>query len=87
MSVLTRLPYSDRLFSLYRRQLYPIYRKLGLTYSNSPIVFCNSIPKSGTHLLLQILRGLETIGPFWERESFVRTYYRRTGVNRRSEDI
>jgi sulfotransferase 6B1 len=33
-------------------------------YSGVPYVFGNAIPKSGSHLLLQILEGLCTIGPF-----------------------
>ena len=32
--------------------------------SESPIIFGNAMPKSGSHLLTQILYGLVTIGPF-----------------------
>lgn len=31
--------------------------------ANSPILFANSFPKSGTHLLIQILKGFARIGP------------------------
>lgn len=31
--------------------------------NNSPILFANSFPKSGTHLLIQILSGFSDIGP------------------------
>lgn len=34
------------------------------TLMNSPIVFGNAMPKSGSHLLTQILGGLNVIGPF-----------------------
>lgn len=34
------------------------------TYSKTPSVFANAMPKSGSHLIIQILRGLEKIGPF-----------------------
>jgi hypothetical protein len=33
------------------------------TLSNSPILFANSFPKSGTHLLTQVLQGFTRIGP------------------------
>jgi len=32
--------------------------------NNSPIVFGNAMPKSGSHLIIQILHGLTHIGPF-----------------------
>ena len=72
---------------LLRWQLYPIYHKLCLRHLDAPIVFCNSLPKSGTHLLLQILWGLKSLGPFWDRGSFVRTHYRRTNVKRPVADV
>ena len=31
---------------------------------SSPIIFGNAIPKSGSHLIIQVLRGLTGIGPF-----------------------
>ena len=31
---------------------------------SSPIIFGNAIPKSGSHLIIQVLRGLAGIGPF-----------------------
>lgn len=31
--------------------------------SDSPVLFANSFPKSGTHLLIQILKGFSRIGP------------------------
>ena len=37
------------------------YRRLGL--AGVPVLFANSFPKSGTHLLTQILQGFTQIGP------------------------
>ncbi len=34
-----------------------------LTLNNAPVLFANSFPKSGTHLLTQILEGFVQIGP------------------------
>ncbi len=34
-----------------------------LTLENAPVLFANSFPKSGTHLLTQILEGFVQIGP------------------------
>jgi len=41
--------------------------KYGLTaLENAPIVFGNAMPKSGSHLLTQVLGGLPALGPFIE---------------------
>jgi hypothetical protein len=37
-----------------------------ISYANVPVVFGNAMPKSGSHLLLQILQGFTQIGPFVE---------------------
>ena len=34
------------------------------TLRRAPIVFGNAMPKSGSHLLTQVLHGLPSIGPF-----------------------
>ena len=34
------------------------------TLTNSPMIFGNAMPKSGSHLLTQILEGLTALGPF-----------------------
>ncbi|KAA3643592.1 MAG: hypothetical protein DWQ07_19675 [Chloroflexi bacterium] len=31
---------------------------------NAPIVFGNAMPKSGSHLIYQVLKGLDSLGPF-----------------------
>jgi sulfotransferase 6B1 len=45
-----------------------VYRRTRATLrrgslTNAPILFANSFPKSGTHLLTQVLQGLTQIGP------------------------
>jgi sulfotransferase 6B1 len=42
-----------------RKQINPFEPSL----KNSPIIFANSFPKSGTHLLIQIMKGFSIIGP------------------------
>ena len=42
-----------------RKQINPYEPSL----KNSPIIFANSFPKSGTHLLIQIMKGFSIIGP------------------------
>jgi hypothetical protein len=37
-----------------------------LSFSGVPVVFGNAMPKSGSHLLLQVLEGFANIGPFVE---------------------
>ena len=32
--------------------------------NNAPVVFANAMPKSGSHLIIQILHGLTKLGPF-----------------------
>ena len=36
------------------------------SFANLPVIFGNSMPKSGSHLLLQILKGMQNLGPFVE---------------------
>ncbi len=48
-----------RLFRRLRQQL--CYRRF--TMQGLPILFANSIPKSGTHLLTQILQAFQELGP------------------------
>jgi len=36
----------------------------GSKLEHAPIIFGNAMPKSGSHLLTQVLRGLTSIGPF-----------------------
>jgi len=40
--------------------------KMRVGGANAPILFANSFPKSGTHLLTQVLEGFPQIGPFVE---------------------
>ncbi len=47
--------------SIRRLQQMAHYRRFGL--SGVPVLFANSFPKSGTHLLTQILQGFSGIGP------------------------
>lgn len=53
-----------------------------------PILFANSFPKSGTHLLIQVLQGLTKIGPAVDSGlPAIVTYQGDTGVERRLEEI
>jgi hypothetical protein len=36
------------------------------SFAGVPVIFGNSMPKSGSHLLLQILKGMSSLGPFVE---------------------
>ena len=38
--------------------------KWGERLQQAPIVFGNAMPKSGSHLIYQVLQGLERLGPF-----------------------
>jgi hypothetical protein len=59
---------------LYRKSAYTLYHKWRNRNSNLPVVLGNSFPKSGTHLLMQALKALEGIGPFFHRNNFVHTF-------------
>ncbi len=52
-----------------------------------PIVFANSFPKSGTNLLLQILRALPEVGPYTQSKTFVLTYESATGRKRSADEL
>lgn len=56
--------------------------------SRQPWLFGNSFPKSGTHLLLQILAGFEALGPaVYGGQPPILTYEVRTGHQRPMSDI
>lgn len=59
---------------LYRQGIYTLYHRWRTGNQALPVLFGNSFPKSGTHLLLHALRGIEAIEPFLYRGSFVHTY-------------
>jgi len=66
-----------------QRRRYP-----GLDGNRAPILFVNSFPKSGTHLLKQVVTGLAEIGPFVEApEYFIPTYEASTGRKRTQTEI
>lgn len=59
-----------------------------LNVDNKPIVFINSFPKSGTHLLRQAVSGLSYLGPFVEApDHFIPTYEVSTGSRRTQREI
>lgn len=60
----------------FRRYVRPILHRLRYGTPDLPIVFGNSFPKSGTNLLMQILRGLEALDAFLDRGTFILTYQR-----------
>jgi len=56
--------------------------------SASPILFANSFPKSGTHLLTQVLGGFAKLGPFVDSGlPAVTTFEGPTGEQRQIDDI
>ena len=60
----------------------------GLDANSAPILFVNSFPKCGTHLLKQAVTGLSEIGPFVEApEYFIPTYEVSTGSKRTQTEI
>jgi hypothetical protein len=62
------------------------YRRL--TLSGVPILFANSFPKSGTHLLTQVLQGFPSIGPAVDSGlPAVVTYIGETGRERSTDEI
>lgn len=62
------------------------YRRL--TLKGVPVLFANSFPKSGTHLLTQVLQGFPSIGPAVDSGlPAVVTYIGETGRERSSLEI
>jgi len=62
------------------------YRRL--TLKGVPILFANSFPKSGTHLLTQVLQGFPSIGPAVDSGlPAVVTYIGETGRVRSTQEI
>jgi hypothetical protein len=56
--------------------------------SGSPVLFANSFPKSGTHLLIQILQGLSELGPVVDSGlPAILTFDGKTGEQRELETI
>ncbi|RMF47890.1 MAG: hypothetical protein D6755_04510, partial [Anaerolineae bacterium] len=39
------------------------FARWGASLRDAPVLFANSFPKSGTHLLTQILQGMTHLGP------------------------
>lgn len=55
---------------------------------DSPVLFVNSFPKSGTNLLVQILNSLSTVGHFSKcRRGNIATYHSQTGRKRTEGEI
>ena len=56
--------------------------------SNVPVIFSNSFPKSGTHLLIQVLKGFSLIGPAVDSGlPAIYTFNGRTGRERSISEI
>ena len=60
----TDLKLQARLARRTARRLSQMLRYNRLTLQDMPILFANSFPKSGTHLLTQVLQGFTRLGPF-----------------------
>ena len=70
------------------RRLIQIVRYRDWAMHSQPILFCNSFPKSGTHLLTQVLSGFTKLAPVVESGlPAVVTYDSSTGEQRSEADI
>lgn len=58
------LKHQLKIFRWHARRLLAAARWGQNALSNSPVVLGNAMPKSGSHLLIQVLQGLTKIGPF-----------------------
>lgn len=76
-----------RIFRRIRREA-QVIREHRLSINDSPLLFANSFPKSGTHLLTQVLEGFPLIGPAVDTGlPAVVMYEGATGRERRNEEI
>ena len=62
-SLRTKLVFQARLARRSARRFIQASRYGYQVLSNAPVLFANSFPKSGTHLLTQVLQGFTRIGP------------------------
>lgn len=70
------------------RRVYTGLRYGGNTLRSTPILFGNSFPKSGTHLLVQILHAFPTIGPAVDRGMGpILTFVPENGRKRSTQEI
>jgi hypothetical protein len=70
------------------RRLMQMTRYRAWAMHSLPILFCNSFPKSGTHLLTQVLSGFTKLAPVVESGMpAVVTYDSVTGEQRSEADI
>lgn len=63
------MPIVQKVYQRIKISLQKIKRQIvysSLSLEKAPIIFGNAMPKSGSHLLLQILQGICNIGPFIE---------------------
>lgn len=56
------------------RRVKPVLHRIRYGITDLPVVFGNSFPRSGTNLLMQILRSLEALDAFLDRGTFILTY-------------
>lgn len=63
MSLAASLELQARLARRAVRRVSQLARYRQLTFSGVPVLFANSFPKSGTHLLTQVLHGFTELGP------------------------
>jgi len=59
----------------------------GFDFAKSPIVFGNAYAKSGSHLLVQVLQGMEQIAPFWPLHGIPIRTITRDGRHRSDKEI
>ena len=88
MNIATSLDMQARLARRAVRRFGQLARYRQLTFSGVPILFANSFPKSGTHLLTQVLHGFTELGPAVDSGlPAVVTFAGETGEPRPQEEI
>jgi hypothetical protein len=87
-SLRTSIRFQARLVRRYLRRKRQQIRFRGFAFDTIPILFANSFPKSGTHLLTQILQGFTEIGPAVDSGlPAIVTYQGDTGRRRSVQEI
>jgi sulfotransferase 6B1 len=84
---MSRLPSIRRVLRPAGKTAQAVLRWRRLTFTDAPPVFGNAKPKSGSHLLLQILNGFTRIMPYRYVEADPVRTVRRTGGKRPAEEV
>jgi hypothetical protein len=86
--VYSKIKTNSKLLRRHIRRLVQLLRYRRYTLDGVPVFFANSFPKSGTHLLTQVLQGFTKLGPTVNSglPAFV-TFDSTTGEKRKEEEI